>query len=284
MTRRVPGRLLVVLLLAGTGVVAGPVRSAGAGTCTGDSGVTVVVDFRSLGGGTVVRCAPGRPATGLAALRAAGFGTTGVQRWGDGFICRISGLPSPSDEPCIDTPPPDAFWSYWHAANGGSWTLSDAGALGRRPEPGGFEGWSFSTGASAPPRVRPVRPEAAPAPAPPRPRPRPGARPGRPGGAAGSGKPGSTPTTTPAGARTLGTTTTTTPAATTTTAAPDGTTPADSTLDTPAAVAGGDPGTPAAASGGGPGTLPVTVGGVVLLVLLGAGGWVAARRRRAGTG
>ena len=162
MTRRVPGRLLVALLLAG--VVAAPARPAGAGTCTGDSGVTVVVDFRSLGGGTVVRCAPGRPATGLAALRAAGFGTTGVQRWGDGFICRISGLPSPSDEPCIDTPPPDAFWSYWHAANGGSWALSDAGALGRRPEPGGFEGWSFSTGASAPPRVRPVRPRGRPRP------------------------------------------------------------------------------------------------------------------------
>src|SRR5262245_58733192 len=56
-----------------------------AGPCPAGAGVTVVVDFQDLGGGTVVRCAPGEQRSGLAALRAAGFRPTGTARWGDAF-------------------------------------------------------------------------------------------------------------------------------------------------------------------------------------------------------
>ncbi|KNB54236.1 hypothetical protein AC230_03955 [Streptomyces caatingaensis] len=142
------------------------------GFCPDDNGVTVVVDFRELGGSTIVRCAPGGQATGLKALKNAGFRIAGTLRWGEGFICRIEEKPSPRSESCSDTPPASAYWSYWHAPNNGQWKYSEWGVANRTPPAGSFEGWSFSlnrgeNGAPAP-RVAPRRPSA-PAPEPPRP-------------------------------------------------------------------------------------------------------------------
>ncbi|NKI41983.1 hypothetical protein [Streptomyces physcomitrii] len=135
-----------------------------AGFCPNADGVTVVVDFQELGGTTIVRCAPGDQATGLAALKNAGFQIAGTNRWGEGFICRIEGKPGPESEPCIDTPPASAYWSYWHAPNGGNWTYSQWGVMNRKPPPGSFEGWSFSKDKTSttnpPPRVAPSRPAA----------------------------------------------------------------------------------------------------------------------------
>ncbi|KRV48649.1 hypothetical protein AQ490_24250 [Wenjunlia vitaminophila] len=132
------------------------------GFCPDSNGVTVVVDFRELGGTTIVRCAVGHQDTGLAALKAAGIQVTGTNRWGESFVCRLENKPGPDSEPCIDTPPADAYWSYWHAANGGSWTYSQFGATNRTPQDGGFEGWSFSlnhdAGEAPAPRVAPRRP------------------------------------------------------------------------------------------------------------------------------
>lgn len=110
------------------------------GYCKNSDGVTVVVDFQDLGGGTVVRCAHGSQSTGLSALKNAGFKITGTNRWGDAFICRIEGKPGADDEPCIDTPPTSAYWSYWHSSNGGSWKYSDSGVTNRTPPKGSFEG------------------------------------------------------------------------------------------------------------------------------------------------
>ncbi|WNV88033.1 flagellar hook-length control protein FliK [Umezawaea sp. Da 62-37] len=145
-------------------VAAGPITAlAGTpGYCPTATGVTVVVDYQELGGTTEVRCAPGAQATGLAALENAGFAVTGTQRWGKAFVCRINGLPTSATEACVNTPPTNAYWSYWHAPNGGSWTYSQQGASGRQPPQGSFEGWSFSLNHGAndnpPPDVAPVRP------------------------------------------------------------------------------------------------------------------------------
>lgn len=132
------------------------------GFCPDGDGVTVVIDFQELGGDTLVRCAPGDQETGHAALVNAGIEITGTNRWGEAFICRIEGKPGPETEPCIDTPPASAYWSYWHAPNDGAWTYSQWGVMNRKPPPGSFEGWSFSLNRSAdtnpPPRVDPVRP------------------------------------------------------------------------------------------------------------------------------
>ncbi|GIF77233.1 hypothetical protein Asi02nite_67510 [Asanoa siamensis] len=144
------------------------------GFCPTATGVTVVVDFQELGGTTIVRCFPSAArGTGLDALKGAGFQIAGVQRWGEGFICRVENRPSAVEiipaqgkknyrELCIDTPPGSAYWSYWHAGNNCPWVYSQWGVKNRDFIPGGFEGWSFSLNRTADtnpwPRIAAVRP------------------------------------------------------------------------------------------------------------------------------
>lgn len=169
---RVARATAAALFLMGTSVAAMVVEPApvvaideGRGTpghCPDADGVTVVIDFQELGGDTIIRCAPGDQETGHSALVNAGIEIEGTNRWGESFICRIEGKPGPEDEPCIDTPPASAYWSYWHAPNDGAWTYSQWGVMNRTPPPGSFEGWSFSKDrtedTNPPPRVAPVRP------------------------------------------------------------------------------------------------------------------------------
>ncbi|EME58819.1 hypothetical protein [Amycolatopsis decaplanina] len=144
------------------------------GFCKDATGVTVVVDFQQLGGTTIVRCNPqATRGTGLDALKGAGFQIAGVQRWGESFVCRVENRPSAAEnvpitgrdkyrELCVDTPPAQAYWSYWHASNNCAWDYSQWGVKNRDFTPGGFEGWSFSLNATAQsnpvPRVSAVRP------------------------------------------------------------------------------------------------------------------------------
>lgn len=120
---------------------------AASGACTTSSGVTVVVTFGSLGGGTVVRCAQ-TSGSGVAALRAAGFSTEGTQKDGPSFICRVNGKPGLKAEKCGSTPPAGKSWRYFHASNGGNWMFSQSGAGNRNVVQGGFEGWSFGAGST----------------------------------------------------------------------------------------------------------------------------------------
>jgi hypothetical protein len=153
-----PGRprfavLLVAGLLLGAPAIA-PTAAASwtAGACPTSAGVTVVVDYASLGGGIVVRCAPGRPANGLQALAQAGFVVDLVS--GTPFVCHIEG--QPSDQTCETYPPANAYWGYWQAARGGAWTYASAGAgsSGTAPQ-GAVQGWAFEAGPQAPPSVAP---------------------------------------------------------------------------------------------------------------------------------
>jgi hypothetical protein len=186
------------------GVSSSVVSPGTSGFCRSSAGVTVVVDMSALGGNVTVRCAPG-PAgagfNGIDALQGAGFTVTGTQRYGLSFVCRIQGRPTADErlaipgnpnyrEQCVDTPPQTAFWSYWYAPNGGSWTYSSAGGQSHDAIPGGFEGWAFSlgrTGKPAAPAIDPTRPQAKP-PAPP-PTTTPPRHHSKPGGG-GSGTPG----------------------------------------------------------------------------------------------
>lgn len=149
--------MIVTCLLAVAGAVVVPASPTTAATCaSADSGVTVVVDFSRIGGGTAVRCAPGDPDSGLAALAAVGFSYEFVPGQ-PGFVCRIDGLP----DPCNGAPV-DAYWSYWHAPAGGSWQYSSLGAGYRDPAPGTVEGWAF--GAGEQPGVSPPSPPPPPEP------------------------------------------------------------------------------------------------------------------------
>ncbi|MGL5818210.1 MAG: hypothetical protein ACRCZD_06355 [Phycicoccus sp.] len=131
--------LVAAVVLTGAGASAGA-STAAAAACSGSSGVTVVVD---TGSGVVTGCAPGDPSSGLAALSAAGFSVTQV-RGQPGFVCRIDGVPS--SQTCTRTPPATAYWSYWHAPRGGSWSYSQFGASAYNPAPGSVEGWRFGSG------------------------------------------------------------------------------------------------------------------------------------------
>ncbi|MEO7429193.1 MAG: hypothetical protein ABIY48_07385 [Acidimicrobiales bacterium] len=130
---------------------AAPTRGAAAGACDGSSGVTVVVDFGTLGGGTQTRCAPEPVSSGFDALRRAGFTYEGTARF-QGLLCRIDGKPSPQQDACQNAPSPTFYWAYWTAsAPGGAWTYSDSGAGNRDPAPGTVEGWAFSDGCTRQP-------------------------------------------------------------------------------------------------------------------------------------
>ena len=149
------------LLVLATGLaVGGPAPAAEAAACSGSTGVTVVVDFGSLGGGVQVGCAGGNPGSGLAALSGAGHGYTFVPRQ-PGLVCQVDARPNP-----CNGAPTTAYWAYWHASRGGSWSYSTLGAGGYDPAPGTVEGWAFGAG-----RQPGIAPPAAPAP--PRPAPKP---------------------------------------------------------------------------------------------------------------
>ncbi|WP_202918702.1 hypothetical protein [Saccharothrix deserti] len=146
-------RVLTALAVVGLVVVGAPM-TAQAVDC---AGVTVVVDFRSLGGGVQTGCAPGDPSSGTTALTAAGFGYTFASRQ-PGFVCRIND--KPSSDPCVNPSPPTAYWAYWHGRPGASWVYSDTSASAYDPVPGSAEGWSFGGGEQ--PGVAPPSSETAP--------------------------------------------------------------------------------------------------------------------------
>jgi hypothetical protein len=151
--------LVSLALAAGTlaglaGTVSPATSSAATGSCTSTSGVTVVVDFTALRGHVERGCAPGAPATGLAALKEAGFLVAGTEQYGDAFVCRINGLPDPGQQSCETTPPANAYWAYFHAVGGATtWSFSALGAASYTPPPGSIDGWAFGSG--APPSVPP---------------------------------------------------------------------------------------------------------------------------------
>jgi hypothetical protein len=125
-------------------------------SCTSTSGVIVAVDFSHWDSGLWVRGCDPTITTGFAALQAAGFTTAGDEHDGPAFVCRINDNPSPSEDPCIDTPPTTAFWSYWHANAGATkWTLSSLGAQSYVPKPGSVDAWAF--GAQQPPTFTPAQ-------------------------------------------------------------------------------------------------------------------------------
>ncbi|MBT8223941.1 MAG: hypothetical protein KJO75_00360 [Dactylosporangium sp.] len=139
--------MVTILTVAAGLVVADPApQTAQAAACSGTTGVTVIVDFTAFGGDIQTACAPGDPATGLAALQGAGFTVAGTARWGLAFVCRLDGLPTAAAQACINTPPTTAYWSYWHAPSGGAWTYSTLGVTGYDPAPGAVEGWAFGAG------------------------------------------------------------------------------------------------------------------------------------------
>ncbi len=281
----------VLLVLAAGLAVGGPAPAAEAAACSGSTGVTVVVDFGSLGGGVQTGCAAGNPRSGLAALVGAGHGYTFVPRF-IGLVCQIDARPNP-----CNGAPSTAYWSYWHASPGDPWSYSKDGAGTYHPEPGTVEGWAFGAGRQpgiappAPPRPAP-RPTTNPAPKPTtRPPAAPGTSapaagapgaPGAPGSSAGGGAPrGTGPGSTPGAAGTSPGRTTAAPS--TSAGPPDGT--SASSTGSGAAPSTSDSGSPGAVATE-PASSSKTIGAfslaVALIAAVGLAAFLIARRRRAG--
>ncbi|MDX6371065.1 MAG: hypothetical protein QOD98_53, partial [Nocardioidaceae bacterium] len=111
--RRLSSLVAAVLATAaaGLGLVATSSAPASAAACSGATGVTVVVDHGSLGGGVEQVCnAGGGGEDAVSLFTGAGFALTYVQRQ-PGFVCRING--QPASDPCVNTPPSDAYWGLW---------------------------------------------------------------------------------------------------------------------------------------------------------------------------
>ena len=159
MTTSAVRRLLVAfLLVAAPGVALGSAPAASAATCTSAGGVSVVVDYRELGGGTVTACAPDGGGRSAAAIFASvGVGITYATRQ-PGFVCRVNGVPT--SDPCVNASPANAYWGlWWSDGSKASWTYSSYGVGSLTVPAGGSVGWSWqqdrAAGSSVPPSVAP---------------------------------------------------------------------------------------------------------------------------------
>jgi hypothetical protein len=146
---------LTMLTVAGATVASAEAPASASplpvGNCTATSGVIVAVDFGHWGG-PIVRSCDSTPTTGFSLLNEGGWRTAGTQHDGPGFVCRIgydgyrngTQYPTPSQEPCILTPPAGAYWTFWQASPGQhTWTYSQAGAMSYHPAPGSVSLWVF---------------------------------------------------------------------------------------------------------------------------------------------
>lgn len=139
---RLSAALLAPVLLMSMAATAPAMAASPKGACTGEDGVTVVVDFTDVGGDILAGCAPLDPATGREALEEAGFTITESQ---PGLICAIDAQP----DPCPKTFD-GSFWSYWHSTRAGDWTSYLVGADSSDPAPGELEGWRYNDGSVGP--------------------------------------------------------------------------------------------------------------------------------------
>jgi len=174
--RRVPwfaaARVVAVITLLV--ILASPPASAAArpiSDCSASAGATVLVDFRHWGG-PLLRSCGSTPTTGYALLNQGGWHTSGTVHDGSGFVCRIgyagfrhgAQYPTPAQQPCVDTPPAGAYWTYWTAGPGQrTWSYSQLGAVNYDPPPGSINLWIFGatnvsgTSGSAMPTLSPVQ-------------------------------------------------------------------------------------------------------------------------------
>jgi hypothetical protein len=160
--------ILVTGLVAGGLPLVGPAAilpSAAAATCTSAGGVSVVVDFRELGGSTITACAAdggGKSADQIVA--AVGVSITYATRQ-PGFVCRVQG--EPAADPCVNTSPASAYWGLWWAdGSKATWTYSSYGIGGLTVPAGGSVGLSWQqdreNSGAVPPGVAPPVVAAAP--------------------------------------------------------------------------------------------------------------------------
>ncbi len=144
--RRVSAGAVLALLFTVALLGSGATAPAAAAPCAGGSGVTVVVDFGRLGGGTRSACVPG--GSGKSAVQVTSSAGFSVAFTNDGqpFVCRIGQKPAPSEESCNRTPPQDAYWGLFWSDGDPGWTYATQGATSLTVKDGWSVGWRFQDG------------------------------------------------------------------------------------------------------------------------------------------
>jgi hypothetical protein len=146
------GSTAMAALAAPTGVAgasADPIAD-----CSTTTGVIVVVDFAQSvypdWPGTIERGCDGPLTTGAAALSWAGFAPIGAANESSLFVCRLldpadgQEYPTAAEQDCLETPPANAYWSFWYAQAGDtSWSYSNQGASYFEPAAGSVDAWVF---------------------------------------------------------------------------------------------------------------------------------------------
>ncbi|MBM7519421.1 hypothetical protein [Nocardioides nitrophenolicus] len=285
-------RTAAATILVAATVALLPQATAHAAGCAGSSGVSVVVDFNELNGGSLSAACVGNGGGKTAAtlFDTAGYKLSPVTGEA-GAICKVSGYPE--DAGCVNMPPATAYWSlWWSDGKSGTWWYADAGAGNLTVPDGGYVAfaWHQGSGRATPPDVTPT-PRVAPSPTPgatkstkPKPSTKPTPKPtAKPSAAPTS----ATPTTSPASSSTptpselpsdqpseqpteMPTETSAVPTPTTTADVPS----IDEITDGPEATAASTDGTD---DGGG---FPAWLGIGLVVVVLGAAGAVPVLRRR----
>lgn len=103
------------------------------GACSGDEGVTLVVDSSALEGGERTEsCVTADVEVAADVLEAAGLEIEGTEEYPEDIVCRVDGLPS-ADAPlgstedpeyveeCTSMPAAFGYWSIWVQPAGGEW-------------------------------------------------------------------------------------------------------------------------------------------------------------------
>ncbi|MFT4296506.1 MAG: hypothetical protein QM582_13945 [Micropruina sp.] len=288
--RKLTVALVLAACAAGTSAAPAVATAPQLPQAAGCSGVWVIVDYGSLGGGVSTRCATSY-GTGLAALRSAGFSPT----VDEGFVLKLSGKPS---KPDINK----AYWSYWHAskqADGSysAWSYSNLGAGSYRPKQGNAEGWHYVSinGGNTPPGAKPPTgsidsPKPKPSASTRKPTPKPSKKTSQPA------KPASTPAKPSASSRTSKASASATAsrppaastAATATASAAASTAPVTPTIEasgadpteTGAVVAQEQPSATPDAGGAGSPVGTIVVGAVIVAAAGGLGGWWLLKGRK----
>ncbi len=133
-----------------------------AAACSTATGVTVVVDFHELGGGLHQVCDAGGGGEKASALFPDNdFPLNYVQRQ-PGFVCRVSG--EPADDPCVNTPPANAYWGlWWSDGTSSGWSYSSVGVGSLTIPDGGSVALSWNGSSSkSPPGAPPPQHSAQP--------------------------------------------------------------------------------------------------------------------------
>ena len=148
------------LLLVGCASTSNADTSA-AGSC---DGVQVVVNYGILDGTNSSQCIEitGSSAKAIDVVHDAGFSTEGTATYGDAIVCRVNGLPSPTEpvvvegqaeltETCADMPPAYAYWALWQkSSDSAAWDYAQAGLGDLTVKKGESLGLVFTTGDSTP--------------------------------------------------------------------------------------------------------------------------------------